>query len=111
MGFLGGINNLGKSRSGASPKTAGLPKTDGDNPPKDRGDGLGPLVRHRDVLGATRLAGNTAGAGASRPSVPPLTRKLSVISQKTVETLEGLEEKLGSMKVPSPRVLTSVVIT
>lgn len=71
MGFLG--------------KKSAPPKTDGANPPKGS-----------DVSDPGR-------AGASSPLggrvVPPLTRKLSVISQKTVETLEGLEEQLDSMKL------------
>ena len=110
MGYVGGIKNVGRSRGGAGPKRAGSPKTDSDNrpstgddglaPPGDGEDGLGPLVQHRDVLGATSLAGEAADAGAGGPSVPQLTRKLSVMSQKTVETLEGLEQELESMKVP-----------
>ena len=113
MGYVGGIKNVGRSRGGAGPKRAGSPKTDSDNRPStgddglaqpgDGEDGLGPLVQHRDVLGATSLAGEAADAGASGPSVPQLTRKLSVMSQKTVETLEGLEQELESMKVPGRR--------
>ena len=113
MGYVGGIKNVGRSRGGASPKRAGSPKTDRDNRPStgddglaqpgDGEDGLGPLVQHRDVLGATSLAGEAADVGASGPSVPQLTRKLSVMSQKTVETLEGLEQELESMKVPGRR--------
>ena len=109
MGYVGGIKNVGRSRGGAGPKRAGSPKTDRDNrpstgddglaPPGDGEDGLGPLVQHRDVLGA----GEAADAGAGGPSVPQLTRKLSVMSQKTVETLEGLEQELESMKVPGRR--------
>ena len=109
MGYVGGIKNVGRSRGGAGPKRAGSPKTDSDNrpstgddglaPPGDGEDGLGPLVQHRDVLGA----GEAADADAGGPSVPQLTRKLSVMSQKTVETLEGLEQELESMKVPGRR--------
>ena len=105
MGYVGGIKNVGRSRGGAGPKRAGSPKTDSDNRPStgddglaqpgDGEDGLGPLVQHRDVLGATSLAGEAADV-----AVPQLTRKLSVMSQKTVETLEGLEQELESMKVP-----------
>ena len=103
MGYVGGIKNVGRSRGGAGPKRAGSPKTDSDNRPSTGDDGLGPLVQHRDVLGATSLAGEAADAGAGGPSVPQLTRKLSVMSQKTVETLEGLEQELESMKVPGRR--------
>ena len=113
MGYVGGIKNVGRSRGGAGPKRAGSPKTDSDNRPStgddglaqpgDGEDGLGPLVQHRDVLGATIFAGEAADAGAGGPSVPQLTRKLSVMSQKTVETLEGLEQELESMKVPGRR--------
>ena len=109
MGYVGGIKNVGRSRSGAGPKRAGSPKTDRDNRPStgddvlaqpgNGDDGLGPLVRRRDVLGGAEAA----DAGAGGPSVPQLTRKLSVMSQKTVETLEGLEQELESMKVPGRR--------
>ena len=46
----------------------------------------------------TKKDGDVPLGGAGRPTVP-LTRKLSVISQKTVETLEGREEQLDSMKL------------
>ena len=113
MGYVGGIKNVGRSRGGAGPKRAGSPKTDSDNRPSTGDDGLaqpgdgedgrGPWVQHREGLGATSLAGEAADAGAGGPSVPQLTRKLSVMSQKTVETLEGLEQELESMKVPGRR--------